>query len=371
VTVAIAAVASPGGHYRAVDGTFRKPMSRSEATAELRGYRTVVAHLPVPQLLGVHGRSGSVEVVYEDVFASSRCHRLLADAINAADRNPDQIPAVRSLVDDICDSMLAAADATASRTRLADCVPALYAARLAPGGRIDRWYTHPTRPLWTIDRRQLSLDDLATANLVIHGRPRGSAFGTDIDRLREALDADTRWITTVSQGDPTEPNIAEPLCWLDFEHAGRNALAGDIAILLWYLLAMGGWLVPTYQPATYARTLTTPLPPRAEPGIDHLALGDRHIEINYTWTVGAGRHASIQTLLHRLDGDLGTALSPTDDPLTRLRPFLTMRVLGVIPLAQLSGPHALLCLAKLAELADPDTTLRAWCHTVPVPPDPA
>lgn len=48
-----------------------------------------------------------------------------------------------------------------------------------------------------------------------------------------------------------------------------------------------------------------------------------------------------------------------------------MRVLGVIPLARLSGPHALLCLAKLAELADPDTTLQAWCHTVPVPPGPA
>jgi hypothetical protein len=368
--VTVAAVASPGGHYRAADGTFRKPMSHSEATAELRGYRAVAGHLPVPRLVGAHGRSGGVEIVYEDVFASGRCRRLLADAINAADRDPGQLPAIRSLVDDICDSILATADATASRTRLADCVPALYAARLAPGGRIDRCYTHPPRPIWTVNRHRLSLDDLAAATLVIHGKARG-AFSTDLDRLRTALAADTRWTTTISQGDPTEPNIAEPLCWLDFEHAGRNALAGDLAILIWYLLAMGNWLVPTYQPATYARTLTTPLPPGAEPAIDHLTVSGRHIEINYSWSVGAGRHAAIQALLHRLDRDLGKALNPTGDLLILLRPFLTMRVLGVIPLAQLSGPHAILCVAKLAELTDPDTTLRAWCHTVPVSPDPA
>jgi len=29
------------------------------------------------------------------------------------------------------------------------------------------------------------------------------------------------------------------MCWLDFEHAGRNALAGDVANFLWYLLGMG------------------------------------------------------------------------------------------------------------------------------------
>jgi len=370
VTAATVAAVSHGGHYRAADGTFRKPMGRRAALTEVRAHRAVAGHLPVPRLTGIHGTiDGGVEVIYEDVFASGRCHRLLADAINAADRDSRHIPAVRSLVNDICDSILATADATAARKPLANCIPALYAARLAPGGRIDRWYGHAPRPIWTVQRHCLTLDDIAAATLIIDGKAHGSAF--DIGRLRRALAADTRWTTTISQGDPTEPNIAEPLCWLDFEHAGRNTLAGDIAVLVWYLLAMGGWLVPTYQPTTYARTLTTPIPPLAEPSIDHLAVGDRHIEINYTWTVGAGRHAAIQALLHRLEHDLGAVLSPAGDLLTLLRPFLTMRVLGVIPLAQLTGPHALLCLTKLAELGNPDSTLRAWCHTVPVRPDPA
>ena len=84
-----------------------------------------------------------------------------------------------------------------------------------------------------------------------------------------------RWITAITQGDVTEPNIAEPnitdpACWLDFEHAGRNVLAGDVANLLWYLLGMGGWLVPAYQPEVYARTLRAPVPPVATPFVDCL-----------------------------------------------------------------------------------------------------
>jgi ADP-ribose pyrophosphatase YjhB (NUDIX family) len=76
--------------------------------------------------------------------------------------------------------------------------------------------------------------------------------------LRSALAGHARWTTVITQGDPTEPNIAEPLCWLDFEHAGRNALASDVANFLWYLLAMGGWLVAAYQPSTYERTRSEP-----------------------------------------------------------------------------------------------------------------
>jgi hypothetical protein len=51
--------------------------------------------------------------------------------------------------------------------------------------------------------------------------------------------------------------------------------------------------------------------------------------------------------------------------MTLLRPFLALRVLGVIPLGQLRGPDALLCLAKLAELATPDLTLAAWSRITP------
>ena len=183
--------------------------------------------------------------------------------------------------------------------------------------------------------------------------------------LRSALAGHTRWTTAITQGDATEPNIAEPTCWLDFEHAGRNALAGDVANLLWYLLGMGGWLVPVYQPEVYRRTLRAPMCPMATPIVNQLSVTARRVEIDYTWRVGAGRHAALTALLNRLTRDLGAAVAPCGDIMAVLRPFLVMRVLGVIPLGQMSGPHAMACLAKIAELASPALNLSDWSAAVP------
>jgi len=89
-----------------------------------------------------------------------------------------------------------------------------------------------------------------------------------------------------------------------------DALAGDVANFLWYLLGMGGWLVPAYRAEVYARTLRTPVPPAAVPVIDQPRVTTRYVEIDYAWRVGAGRHAALAALLRRLAGDLGTALAP-------------------------------------------------------------
>jgi hypothetical protein len=357
-------------HYHAADGTFRKVLPPDRARREVAGWQAVASLLPVPRLREVREAADGCEVVYDDVFAPGRSRGLLADSINAADRHPGQAAAVAALVDRVCDDLLTAARATGETSRLGDCVPDLYAARLAPGGRLDRWYTWPPLPAWPVDGQRLDLDDLGRRTWVVQGRALGSGWPAVLAGLRVALAGHTRWATAITQGDVTEPNITEPLCWLDFEHAGRNALAGDAANFLWYLLGMGGWLVPAYQPAVYARTLRTPVPPAAAPVIDHLRVTDRYIEIDYTWRAGAGRRAALAALLRRLGGDLGTALAPEGDVAAALRPFLIARILGVIPLRQLSGPHAIACLAKLTELSSPVLTLPGWCAVVlAAPPD--
>jgi hypothetical protein len=355
-------------HYHAPDGTFRKVLPPARARREVVGWQAVASLLPVPRLRGVREAADGYEVVYDDVFASGRSRGLLADSINAADRHPGQAAAVTALVDRVCDDLLTAASATGKTSRLDDCVPDLYAARLTRGGRLDRWYTWRPLPAWPVDGQRLDLDDLASRTWVVQGRALGGGWSAALTRLRAALAGHTRWATAITQGDVTEPNITEPLCWLDFEHAGRNALAGDAANFLWYLLGMGGWLVPAYQPAVYARTLRTPVPPAAAPVIDHLRATARYIEIDYTWRVGAGRHAALTALLRRLGGDLGSVLAPAGDAAAALRPFLIARILGVIPLRQLSGPHAIACLAKLAELSSPVLTLPGWCAAVPAAP---
>lgn len=352
-------------HYHASDGTFRKVLPPDRACREMAGLRAIAGLFPVPHLWGVREVEDGTELVYEDLFASWYYRGLLADAINAADRQPSQAVRVQALVSAVCDGLLAANEATGSICRLDECVPALYAARLAPGGRLDCWYRRSPRPTWVIDGQHIDLDDLAARSLVVRGRPLGPGWPANFSAMRSALCANSRWTTAITQGDATEPNIAEPLCWMDFEHAGRNALAGDVANLLWYLLGLGGWLVPTYQPAVYRRTLRMPVPPVATPTIEHLRITARRVELDYTWNVGAGRRVALATLLQRLTGDLGSALGSGGDAFEALRPFLVLRVLGVVPLGQMSGPHAVACLAKVAELACPALHLSDWCSFVP------
>jgi len=354
------------GHYHATDGTFCKVLPRDRACRELAGWQAVSRVLPVPRLRNVREVRDGYEVVYEDVFASGRCFHLLADSINTADRRPDHMASARALVDTVCDGLLIAAQATGEVRQLGECVPTLYATRLAPGGRLDRWYIHSPRPGWAIDGQRLDLGAIADRILVVGGRTLGRGWPAMLfTELRSALAGQTRWTTAITQGDATEPNIGEPTCWLDFEHAGRNALAGDVANLLWYLLGMGGWLVPVYQPEVYRRTLRAPMCPIATPVVDQLSVTARRVEIDYTWRVGAGRHAALTALLNRLTRDLGAAVAPSGDIMAVLRPFLIMRVLGVIPLGQMSGPHAMACLAKIAELASPALNLSDWSAAVP------
>src|SRR5258708_5779347 len=113
-------------------------MPAARGRAEAAGWRTVAGLLAVPQLLHIRRRGHRLELVYEDVFAAGRCRRLLADAINAADHESAETGAVQELVNDVCDQLLAAAEATGARNRLAECVPDLYTARLAPGARLDQ-----------------------------------------------------------------------------------------------------------------------------------------------------------------------------------------------------------------------------------------
>lgn len=146
---------------------------------------------------------------------------------------------------------------------------------------------------------------------------------------------------------------------------GRNAIASDTANLLWYLLGLGGWLVPVYQPDVYQRTLGNPVPPTARPVVGLVRVTARRVEISYTWQAGAGRRAALATLPHRVNSDLGSTLAPGGDVAGRLRPFLAVRILGVISLAQMNASHALVCLAKLAGLTRPAWDLPASCATTP------
>lgn len=333
---------------------FRKPLTEDRAESEVRGWQAVEAHLPVPALLGRSATTPGRQqfVAFEDVFTSGRCRGLLGDLIAEADTDPALIPEVRQLVDEVCTDWCRAVEHTGRRAEFVSCIPALYADRLQPGGRLDHWY-RGTRPPLGLDGH--SLDVAGTVHRI--------DAGALIEELRGELPPDRLWMTALTQGDPTEPNIAYPRCWLDFEHAGRNTIAGEIANLLWYLIALGGWLVPRYQPDVYARTLRRPYHPVFQPALDHVGRSQRRqrFELSYIWRVGPGRAAAIEQLLARVHDDLGEAagLDPAE-PMRSLRALLALRILGVIPASRLNPDDVLLLAIKLAQTRMPTATLAEF-----------
>ncbi|GGV94067.1 hypothetical protein GCM10015535_58530 [Streptomyces gelaticus] len=349
----------------AAGSVFRKTLRSGTVDAEVRGWEAVAPYLRVPRLLGVD--AAAHEVVYEDVFGDGGgCSLLLGDVIGLADLDPAQTGRVIALIDAVCDDLQAAAAATGCRSPLSSCVPALYQDRIRPGGRIGSWYLR-NPPMVSLGRGHvISVRELAAYEIVVNGVVVRLDLPEIMRDARELLAGDGRWVTAVTQGDPTEPNIADPLCWLDFEYAGRNTLAGEIATLLWYLLSMGGWLVPVIQPEVYARTLRLALRPVATPRIEQHALSmtTRWLEVTYTWDVGAGRHAAVHRLVERIHVDLAaTAGIEPDQFLRRIRGFLAARILGVFAPATLSDGALLLILAKLAESQSPATTLEDFART--------
>ncbi|RKE21953.1 hypothetical protein [Streptomyces sp. TLI_171] len=352
---------------------FRKRMPRRAATAEEFGWRQLAGRLQAPVL---HARvpvgEAHDELLYEDVFASGRARHLLGDLIATADDDPTTVGAVTALVDAVCDDLVAAVATSGRTAALAECVPGLYAERILPGGRIDTWWLDAVLGLTITGGPELpAVRELAGYTVTVNGTRLSLDVPAAIRAARTALAPGGRWSTALTQGDPTEPNIADSTaggaCWLDFEYAGRNIVAGEIANLLWYLLALGGWLVPLHQRDTYIRTLHLHLPPAAVPAIRHAEISTRHrhLDLDYTWPTGPGRRAALTRLLHRLAGDLGAAAHlPPGRELESLQPFLTARILGVIPPALLGDDDLLLVLAKLAEV---QSAADQFTRTDPLP----
>lgn len=348
----------------ATAGAFHKPVAtREQAEAEARGWAWLASRIAVPALHGQIALRNRQFLVYENIFATGRCELLLGDVIALADRDPAVQPRLGPLVDGVCVDLRAAAEETGEIVPLAECVPNLYLDRVRPGGRLDRWYLRRDLSL-TLPHTDttVTLRELADFTLTANGRPLTLNVADTIERLRDALAPDRRRRAGLTQGDPTEPNIADPLCWLDFEFAGRNTVAGEAANLLWYLMALGGWLVPHYQPDVYARTLRLALPPLSRPRIEHLELhrSSRHIDVRYSWNTGPGRTAALTRALDGLCGE-------RDGGLEEIRAFLALRILGVIPPSRLIGHDLLLVLIKLAESQNPHTTLDAFFTTTPAP----
>ncbi|THA59599.1 hypothetical protein E6P78_29085 [Streptomyces sp. A0958] len=321
-----------------------------ESLAEVRGHARLAPHYRVPTLHAHLRVPGGRLLAYERLPGGTD-RGLLLDLLNASQASDG----LRAYLDQLTAAYREAILATARPTDPTRVVRKLYWDRAAPGGRLDEYYGG--RDFLIADGLiDVLVSRLDTYTLNINGRRQHLDWVATLRWLRAHFAATEPVWAALTQGDPTDVNLAHPLAWFDYDTAGMNSIPGEFANFLWYASTLGGWLVPMYNPAafadhpaTFARVPdNTPEIRRAD--IEHTT---STIRIDYAPRLAAPRRAAVTTYWNQLVRPVADRLWPGADLANLLRPYLAMRILGVYNLADLAPADRLVLLARLAEAMSP------------------
>ena len=322
----------------------------AEAREEIRGHARLARHYCVPALHAHLRVPGGHLLAYERLPGGTD-QGLLLDLLNADEPSGD----LHAYMDQLTTAYREVILATASPAEPARVVRKLYWDRAAPGGRLDTYYVG--RDFLIADGLiDVQVSRLDTYTLSINGRRHHLDWAATLRWLRAHFTkAEPIWVA-LTQGDPTDVNLANPLAWFDYDTAGMNSIPGEFANFLWYASALGGWLVPTYNPAAFADhpatfahvPANTPELRRAD--IDHTT---STVHIDYTPRLSALRRTAVTVYWNQLVQPVADRLLPGANLANLLRPYLAMRILGVYNLADLTPEDRLVLLARLAEAMSP------------------
>lgn len=232
----------------------------------------------------------------------------------------------------------------------------LYWERAAPGGRLDQYYVNKDFTLTDGDTN-LPISRLADHALCVNDRDLHLDWKATLSFLHDHFRAPEPVWAALTQGDPTDVNLAHPLAWLDLDTGGLNSIVGEFANYLWYISALGGWLVPRYNPAAFVDhpATFTHLTANA-PALHHTRIDStrRRITLNYAPRLAPPRRLAAAVYWHKLVRPVTRVLGLEQNLGDLLRPYLAMRVLAVYDLATLQPADQLLLIARLAEVMSPD-----------------
>jgi hypothetical protein len=329
----------------------------AEAHAEIRGHRTLAPHYPLPDLHAHLRIPGGRLLVYERL-PGGRDHGLFLDLLNRPGPTDSEL---QDYMGDMTAFYRKAIAATARRVHPSDVVRKLYWDRAQPGGRLDAYYQGRDFLL----HHPVPVSQLHRHTVIVNNRELHLDWNRILDNLREHFAADEPVWAALTQGDPTDVNLAHPLAWLDYDTAGMNSLLGEFANFLWYTTALGGWLAPTYNPDAFADHPATNIQVTANRPKLHWAAVDTRthtIHIDYSSTPAPARQAAAARSWQNLVEPTAADLWPGEDLGELLRPYLAMRILAVYNLAHLSSHDRITALARLAEVIDPDFDPIAFFH---------
>ncbi|MDT9683706.1 hypothetical protein RND61_16785 [Streptomyces sp. TRM76323] len=322
----------------------------AEAREEIQGHARLAGHYRAPTL-HTHLRVPGGHLLAYERLPGGTDQGLLLDLLNTDEPSDDLNGYMDRLTATYRDVILT----TAKPTDPAHVVRKLYWDRAMPGGRLDAYYAGKdfTVADGLID---VPVSLLGTYTLRINGRRHHLDWATTLRRLRAHFTATEPVWAALTQGDPTDVNLARPLAWLDFDTAGMNSVPGEFANFLWYTAALGGWLVPTYNPAAFTDhpAALTRVPANA-PQLRRADVDSatNTIHIGYAPRLSAPRRVAVAAYWQQLVRPVAERLWPGLDLARLLRPYLAMRILAVYDLAGLTPEDRLVLLARLAEALSP------------------
>ena len=322
----------------------------TEARGEIRGHARLARHYRVPALYAHLRVPGGRLLAYERLPGGSD-QGLLLDLFNSDQPSSELTVYLGQLTSAYRKTILA----TARPTKPSDVVRKLYWDRAASGGRIDTYYAG--KDFLVADGYiDVPVSRLDNYDLSINGRRQHLGWDSILRWLRARFSTAGPVWAALTQGDPTDVNLAHPLAWFDYDTAGMNSIPGEFANFLWYTSALGGWLVPMYNPTAFAdHPSTFEHVPANTPEVRRADVDRRTgtIHIDYVPRLSENRRAAVGAYWTRLVQPVAHHLWPEADLGTLLRPFLAMRILGVYNLADLTPLDRLVLLARLFEVMSP------------------
>ncbi|MEW1545705.1 hypothetical protein [Streptomyces tsukubensis] len=319
---------------------------RDEAREEIRGHARLAGHYRVPAL-HAHLRVPGGHLLAYERLPGGRDRGLLLDLLNRDEAGGD----LRAYMEQLTAAYRRIVPATAARTDPARIVQKLYGDRAAPGGRLDTYYAG--RDFLLADGLvDIPISRLGAHTLILNGRRHRLDWDATLCGLRAHFSTGRPVWAALTQGDPTDVNLADPLAWFDYDTAGMNSVFGEFANFLWYASVLGGWLIPTYNPTAFAdHPATFAHVPVNAPEIRRVDV-DRTtstIHIDYVSRLSPPRRTAVAMYWAGLVRPVVDRLCPGADVASLLRPYLAMRILGVYTLAELAPEDRLVLVVRLAE----------------------
>jgi len=319
--------------------------NHDEARNEELGWHEIRDHYVLPRLYRRVRLPRATVMIYER-WGRAAGPRTFLELINEGDTS-----VISDYLAELVGAYRRAMLGTARRVRPHMLQRKLYHDRAAPGGRLDSYYRGRTFHVAGIP-----VDELGSFALIVNGRERRLDWRATLSWLAQwSSDVTPQW-SAITQGDPTDVNLAVPFSLFDYDTAGRNALAGEFANFCWYTGFLGGYLVPRVNPAAFAGVPKT----FDRVALNAPALGGvtadkdaRRLTIDLVWQPADTRRFANERYWDGLVAPVWRTLAGEEDINQALRPYLALRILGVFNLAELEAIDILALIACLAEcLAD-------------------